>query len=207
MDISVVGAGRVGATLGKKWSFAGHNVFFGVREPGRDKFKSLMQQCADSAKLLPVKESASSANIVLLALPWSSIEQVVKDLDLSGKVVIDCTNAIASGFEPMFPNTTSAAEQIAEWATGAQVFKAFNCTGYNNMENPDYNGTAATMFYCGPEQQKNNVETLIADIGFEPWFVGDLTKARYLEPLALLWISEAMAEGKGRDIAFKMLQR
>jgi len=208
MDIAVLGAGKVGGILGKKWSHAGHNVGFGVRDPHEDKYQTLLNDCSETAKAQTVAESVASANVVVIALPWNSVNEVVSDLDLNGKLVIDCTNAIASGLKPVFPNTTSAAEQIAAWAAGAHVFKAFNTTGWENMENPDYHGTPITMFYCGDSaEHQTTVHTLIQDVGFEPWFVGELTKARFLEPLALLWISEAIAQGKGRDIAFKMMKR
>ena len=208
MNIAVIGAGYVGGTLGKKWSIAGHNVFFGVRDPRQSKYQTLLKECSESATMQTVEAAIDSARLVVVALPWNSVEAVIKNINLKDKVIIDCTNPIAQGFKLLFPNTTSGAEQIASWAPGSCVFKAFNTTGWENMENPDFNGTAATMFYCGDtSNHKNDVQKLIEDIGFEPWYVGDLAMARYLEPLAMLWISEAIVRGKGRNIAFKMMRR
>jgi hypothetical protein len=36
---------------------------------------------------------------------------------------------------------------------------------------------------------------------------GPLTRARLLEPLALLWISMAYPQGMGREIAFRLERR
>jgi predicted dinucleotide-binding enzyme len=47
---------------------------------------------------------------------------------------------------------------------------------------------------------------LAAELGWEPVDCGALTKARLLEPLALLWISLA-TQGLGRDFAFGLLRR
>src|SRR5262245_28521592 len=47
------------------------------------------------------------------------------------------------------PPTTSAAEQVATWAQGVRVVKAFNTTGFGNMHDPRYGSQAATMFLCG----------------------------------------------------------
>lgn len=103
---------------------------------------------------------------------------------------------------------SSAGEQVQAWAPAAHVVKIFNTTGADNMQDPDYAGQAATMFYCGDsEGAKEIAGSLAADLGFEPVDVGPLSQARVLEPLAMLWISMAMRYGFGRDIAFKLLRR
>jgi predicted dinucleotide-binding enzyme len=40
------------------------------------------------------------------------------------------------------------------------------------------------------------------DLGFEPLDAGDITKSRFLEPFAMVWINQAILRGKGRDWAF-----
>ena len=42
--IAVLGAGKVGGTLGKKWLAAGHEVTFGVRDPGSSRLQSLQSE-------------------------------------------------------------------------------------------------------------------------------------------------------------------
>jgi predicted dinucleotide-binding enzyme len=42
---------------------------------------------------------------------------------------------------------------------------------------------------------------LLADLGFEALDAGGLRQARILEPLALVWINQAVARGKGRNWA------
>jgi predicted dinucleotide-binding enzyme len=51
------------------------------------------------------------------------------------------------------------------------------------------------------------VSRLIEDSGFEPVDAGPLTSARYLEPLAFLWMEIALTLGSGKDIAIKLLRR
>lgn len=104
--------------------------------------------------------------------------------------------------------TTSAAEQIAGWARGAYVVKAFNSTGWNNMADPIYHGERITMFICGDNARAKDIVTGLAeDLGFEVVDAGALTVARFLEPLAMLWIHLAVVQNLGRDIAFKLLRR
>ncbi|MCP4201903.1 MAG: hypothetical protein GY769_08215 [bacterium] len=64
------------------------------------------------------------------------------------------------------------------------------------------------MFYCGDESaRRGEVHALVEDIGFEAIDAGPITSARYLEPLAMLWISLAYAQGLGRDFALGVLRR
>ena len=44
-------------------------------------------------------------------------------------------------------------------------------------------------------------------LDFEPIDCGPLSMARYLEPLAMLWIKLAYSQGFGTDIAFRLLKR
>jgi hypothetical protein len=48
---------------------------------------------------------------------------------------------------------------------------------------------------------------LVAELGFDTVDAGGLKVARLLEPLAMLWIHLAMAQGLGPEIAFALLRR
>ena len=208
MRIGVIGAGNVGGALGRGWARKGHEVTFGVRHPSDPKLKPLLEET--ETKATSPAEAAADAEVVVLATPWEGTEEAVRGLgDLAGRILFDCTNPLApqlSGLTHGFD--TSAAEQVASWAPGARVVKVFNTTGANNMENPDFNGVAATMFYCGDDKEaKSTAHQLAADLGFDPLDCGNLEQARLLEPLALLWIRLAYLQGMGREIAFKLMKR
>jgi len=184
MKIAVIGMGNVGGTLGTRWASTGHDVVFGVREPASPK--------------------------VVLATPWESVRDAVAVAgDLRGKVVVDCTNPIAENRSGLTIGlTTSAGEQVAQWATGARVVKAFNTTGSSNMANPEYAEGKVTMFICGDDADaKETVSALATELGFDVCDSGPLQMARYLEPLAMAWIKLAYAQGLGRDIAFRLIKR
>jgi len=159
MKIAIVGAGRVGSTLGKAWATKGHDIFFGVRNPKQLEFQSGS-----------VAEAAAFGQVVVLATPWHGTEAAVRAAgDLRGKTIIDCTNPLkqdGSGLEVGF--NSSGAEQVAQWAKGAKVCKALNTTGSNNMADPVINGIRTVMFVCGDDQTaKATVLQLAADIGFD----------------------------------------
>jgi len=145
----------------------------------------------------------------VLATRWEAAQSLLESIgDWTGRILIDCTNPITPDLQLAVGTTTSAAEQIAGWAQGAYVVKAFNSTGWNNMANPVYHGERITMFICGDNARAKDIVTGLAeDLGFEVVDAGALTVARFLEPLALLWIHLAIVQNLGRDIAFKLLRR
>ena len=79
------------------------------------------------------------------------------------------------------------------------LFKAFNTTGFGNMQNPDFPQGKAAMFVAGPDGKgKQTAMQLVKDVGFEAVDAGDLPSARLLEPLAMLWIKLAFAQARPR---------
>jgi len=208
MRIGIIGAGNVGGTLGRGWARAGHEVTFGVRNVADPKTAELLKD--STAKAASVAEAAAFGEVVVFATPWEATQDAVKSAgDLAGKIVLDTTNPLApnlSGLTHGFE--TSAGERVASWASGAKVVKIVNTPGANNMADPDFNGTAASMFYCGDDAgAKAAAARLASDLGFDPVDAGNLEQARLLEPLALLWIRLAYVQKQGRDIAFKLMKR
>ena len=79
-------------------------------------------------------------------------------------------------------HTSSAAEQVAQWAVGTKVCKAF--PGFQNMVNPKFNSAFAVVFVWGETSvAKRSVLELDEQFGFESIDAGPLSVARLLEPL------------------------
>lgn len=210
MRIAIVGAGNVGSTLGKGWAAKGHEILFGVRNPNDAKVQGVVKATGGAARAVGVRDAAAAAGVVVLATPWGAAREAIKSAgDLSGKIVIDATNPLKPDLSGLaLGHTTSAAEEVARWAQGARVVKAFNTTGVKNMADPRFGGQSASMFICGDDASAKKTAAALAEaLGLEPVDVGPLTQARLLEPLAMLWISMAYAYGHGPDIAFKLLRR
>jgi predicted dinucleotide-binding enzyme len=209
MNIGILGAGNVGGTLGEAFAKAGHPVCFGVRDAGSEDVKTMLDRMHGRGHAGVVADAVAFGNVVVNALPWGAVKDVLSSLDLKGKTLLDCTN-------PLLPNlaglevgtTTSGGELVAEWAPGAHVVKIFNTTGYDNMANPNYKGQPISMFYCGDDAEaKKTAAGLARDIGFNPMDAGPLANSRVLEPYALLWIWLAVFGGLGRDFAFQVVKR
>ena len=209
MKIAIIGTGRVAAALGQSWAGRGHMVTFASRQPGSEKVAALVDAAGANAAAARVADAVARSSTVVLAVPFSAVRDTLAAAgNLSGKLIIDCTNPIAPGLRPLFDSATSGAEQIAGWAAGARVVQAFNTTGAENMAAPNYPTGAATMLLCGDDElAKAAVWQLAEEVGFEPVDAGPLSAARHLENLALLWIHLAQVNGLGRGIAFRLLRR
>lgn len=211
MKIAVIGSGNVGGALGSLWAAKGHNVVFGVRDPEDSKVQDLLKSTGGKARAASVREAASAAEIAVLAVPWPAAQDVVAEAgNLAGKVLIDCMNPLAPDLSGLTIGTNnSAAEEVARWARGARVVKAFNTIGAPNFANPRFGSESASMFICGDDSSaKQLAAKLAADLAFDVVDCGGLIAARWIEPLAMLWIHLAFKQGLGATgHAFKLLRR
>lgn len=210
MKIAILGAGNVGGALGKGWAAKGHSIFYGVPEPQSEKVRALLKSIGPNARAGSVKDAAASAEVVVLATPFPATRDAVAAAgNLSGKIVVDCTNPLKPDLSGLtVGHDSSAAEQVAQWASGARVVKAFNTTGAGNMTNTHYGNAGITMCVAGDDASaKSAVLKLAQDLGFDPLDAGPLSNARLLEPFAMLWIYLAVKQGLGPNIAFQLLRR
>ncbi|RME62575.1 MAG: F420-dependent NADP oxidoreductase [Caldilineae bacterium] len=209
MKIGMLGTGVVGKTLGARWGALGHTIIYGSREPESPRVQALVAEAGPGSRAASTAAAAAQADVVVLATRWDATEAVVKHLgDLHGKVLIDCTNPIAPDFSLAVGHTSSGGELVALWAQHARVVKAFNTTGFNNMEDPSYPEGATTMFICGDDADAKAITAELSNqLGFDTVDCGPLQAARFLEPAAMLWISLAYRQGLGREIAFRLMRR
>jgi predicted dinucleotide-binding enzyme len=206
MNITICGSGNVGRALAGGWKQAGHSVTFAARDASGAKTAELKK---DGYTVAPQAEAAKSADVIVLATPWDATAATIKALgSLAGKILVDATNPLTAKLELALGFSDSAGETVARLATGAKVVKAFNTTGANNMANSKYAAGKVVMPVAGDDADaKKTVMGLANDLGFEPVDAGPLSMSRHLEPMAMLWIKLAYAQGLGREFAFGLLRR
>jgi predicted dinucleotide-binding enzyme len=187
MKIAVIGAGKVGETIGQKWESAGHEVTYGLRDPSKKQ----------GAK--PIDEALKGADAVLLAVPGSALTGLVRDhaKELDGKVVIDATNNFGG-------QSMHGWSEVASAIPHAHLYRAFNSLGWDVFANPVLSGQQADLFYAGPEgETKTAVETLISDAGLRPVWVGGTDQVEIVDGVLRLWFT--LSRTRGRRIAFKLI--
>ena len=207
MQLAIIGAGNVGRTLGVAWDRRGHEVIFGVRVPQSAAARALTH-IEGSINVATNATAARASDVVVLCTPWDATKAAIEECgDLSGKVVIDCTNPLRPDLSGLAVGLNdSGAEQVAGWAVGAQVFKAMNQIGFGNMDAPKFKQGTPVMFVCGDGDQKPVVLGLVKELGFDAVDAGGLTVARLLEPYGMLWIHLALRQGLGRNFGFALLR-
>ena len=210
MRIAIIGTGNVGGSLARAWSRAGHHIVLGVRDPTDSKVVALSRAIGMEVKA--PAEAAAAAEVVVLALPWIAAEGAVKALgSLKGKIVIDCMNPLAMQNGKLELDRgfyTSGAEALATWIPDAGIVKTLNQVGAEMMADNGDLPYRPVMFMAGDDSAaKTTVSALLADLGFEALDAGDLTKARLLEPYGMVWINQALVQGKGRNWAFAAVNR
>ena len=199
MHVAVIGNGQVGRALCQALVRAGHRVTFGLRTPRGDNEMS-------------IADAAAAAEVTILAVPFGAAKDIAASASgFAGKILIDATNPLGlrdDGLGLTHGFTTSGAEQIAALVPNAKVFKTFNQTGFENMEDAKSYPARPVMFVAGDDAQaKPHVLTLVTDIGFEAIDLGALSMARLIEPLAMLWIELARKRGLGGEFTFTLQRK
>ena len=91
--VALIGTGNVGGALGRRFAENGHTVVYGSRDPRAADVVALVEQTGHGAAALSPADAAARSRVVVLAVPWSAAEDVVRGLgDLSGKILVDPTN-------------------------------------------------------------------------------------------------------------------
>jgi predicted dinucleotide-binding enzyme len=186
VNIAVIGAGNIGRTLGGKWEAAGHEVVYGVRNPG-------------APGTATAADAAARAEVVLLAVPGSAAKDVLASLRnvLAGKVVIDATNDIAG---------SGKLHALDELADGAHPVRAFNTLGWENFADPVIDGVQADLLYAAEDgRAREAAEQLIREIGLQPVWLGGVEAFDVVDGVTRLWFTLAFQRKLGRRLAFKVL--
>ncbi|MFL6759224.1 NADPH-dependent F420 reductase [Sphingomonas sp.] len=188
MRIAVIGKGNVGSALAPNFAAAGHDVVYGVRNPADPKYAS-----DDAIPLRTVQDAVAGAEAILLAIHWDAVDGLLAEAgDLSGKILIDCTNAydFHNNLAPLIPPDQSAATIIAR-KTNAVVVKAFNQVGAEVMGQAPKRSPRPLQFVASDDADaKAKVLKLAEGAGFDARDGGPLEYARELEGMARLWIAQ-----------------
>ncbi len=201
MKIAVLGAGRIGGTLAKKWATAGHTIRLGVRNAHKPEVQELLKTLGTNASASSIAEAINFGDVVLFAIPAGAMEAMITSNAnaLDGKIVIDATNNMSG------PSMNSLATFAAR-TPHAKAYRAFSGYGWENFEDPMFGSLQADLFFCGPDGEARSVmEQLIAHVGLSPVYIGGSDQAPVLENVTRLWFALAFGQNLGRHLAFKVL--
>lgn len=201
MKIAVIGTGNVGRAIARGLKGRRHSVVLGSRSITEPGLQAFAEEC--EAGLASPQQAAATADLVILALPWTAAESTVKALgQLAGKIVIDCMNPlgmVGGALGLTIGHTDSGGEMLQRLLPQAHVVKTLNQVGAEMMADNAALAQRPVMFMAGNDRGAKHITAmLLLDLGFEALDAGDITKARILEPFAMVWINQALVQGKGR---------
>ena len=125
MRLGIIGAGLVGAGVGRLAVMAGHQVTIAnSRGP-----ESLASLCADiGCEAGTAQEAAMAGELVLIAIPLSQLAALPAEA-LSDKIVLDANNYYPErdgAFANLDKHETTTSELLAQHLPAARIVKAFN---------------------------------------------------------------------------------
>jgi 8-hydroxy-5-deazaflavin:NADPH oxidoreductase len=211
MRIGILGSGLMGGKLGTIFARAGHDVVFSYSHSQR-KLKRLAREARGHARAGTPREAAQNADVLLLAVHWSRVNDVLKQVgDLAGKVIISCSLPMnANDTALAVAHNSSGAEMLARKIRKADVVSAFSTVPSEVLfevfdAKKRRTRRRPSLMYCGDDQDAKAVAaTLIRDTGFDPVDAGRLRIARYLEPFALAMAQLAYEGDEGPEIAYRI---
>jgi predicted dinucleotide-binding enzyme len=189
MTLSIVGSGNIGYALARHFTEKGVPVSI-ANNRGPSSLEPLCKKLGSHLKAVELAQ-ALQAEMVILALPFSSIPQLADRTDWAGRIVIDATNAIDfPAFTPTDLGGKLSSEVVAELLSGARVVKAFNTLPAAVLgENPKDAAGRRVIFLSGDDvEARAAVGAVIESIGFAPIDLGNLAAGRsqqFGEPLVM----------------------
>jgi len=191
MEIAVIGTGFIGGILGNALARAGNTVRFGSRHPG-----NVTVAEGTPATVVPVDDALDGADAVILALPGPAVADLVAGHGqrLAGALVIDATNRMGA----------PVANSRADLPVDVRYARAFNALGGENMADPQFADGPADLFFSAPEGDRATVETIVADVGLRPVYLGP-DQEDLVDSLFKVWIALAMGQGRGRRLALRVI--
>ncbi|MFN7023607.1 MAG: NADPH-dependent F420 reductase [Pseudorhizobium sp.] len=192
MKVVILGKGNMGAPLCVLARKAGHQV-----------------ECFDS-RTSPVA-ALQEADIVVIAMKYEQALALAENQAilsaLAGKIVVDITNPLSPDFMSLtVGHTSSAAEEIAGRMPGIHVVKAFNTIFAALLQRRADGHSVDIPVYVAGDQEASvqTVADFVKSMGLNVVLSGQLSNARYLEPMAELMIQLGYGLDHGDQIGFAL---
>ena len=208
MRIGILGSGLMGGKLGTLFARAGHDVVFSYARSVH-KLKRLAREARGTARAGTPAEAAGDSDVLLLAVHWSRVPDVLKQAGtLAGKVIVTCSLPMnADDTDLVVAHELSGAEALAKMVRRARVVSAFGTVPSEvlfGVFEARRRGRRPSLVYCGDDHEAKEVAAqLIRDVGFDPVDAGPLRSARYMEPFTLLVARLAYEGDRGPEMAYR----
>lgn len=195
MRIGIVGGGRVGGTLARLFSKAGHEVTV-ANSRGPETLRGLADELGGQVHAATADEAARFGDMVVMSVPFGRYTELPVE-PVAGKTVIDTGNYYPDrdGHYPeLDQDRTTSSELLQRHLDGARVVKAFNTMRWDHLR--EYGRQSSAMQRYGIPVSgddvgaKRRVADLIEQVGFEPVDAGSLAEGRRQQPGSAVYLAD-----------------
>lgn len=172
--IGIIGAGNIGKAVAAH--LVKNNISVRIsNSKGPETLTDTITELGSRADAVTTVEAAS-ADIILLALPWSKVKDLTQLVDWNSKIIIDATNHFTANYQLEDIGDRASSEVVQDWLPGARIVKAFNTLFAKVLaDNPAVGSGHRVLFISGDDgEAKAEVSELIKAIGFAPIDLGSL---------------------------------
>lgn len=185
--VAVIGLGNIGKVVASNLVKGNREVI--VASHKIEDAKALASDLGSLAKAADVKTAISNADIVVLSVWFSTIQELFKQYatEFQGKIIIDPSNPIApdgnGGFKKIIGADESAGQILHGLSPkGAKLVKALGSLGSGSLAGGAFKNPYRVLFYASDDKTVNSaVEELIRDNGFEPVSIGGIDQSIKME--------------------------
>lgn len=189
MTIGIIGSGALGSNIARAFAKKGLSATI-ANKSGVASLASIVAELGPTITAGTI-EQASSADIVVVAVPWVALESLLDGLPAwNNRIVIDATNPVifldpnsADAKDPTNPLAAYGIKAISlakhssavfrDLVPRARVVKAFNHLDANVLSQPEVSGGLRTLFYSGDDADaKAEVRKLLETTGYFPVDLG-----------------------------------
>lgn len=197
--VGILGAGKLGSTLARLSTDAGHRTLVaGSGDP--DAIRLILSVLAPDAIGRWPQQAAREADLVILALPLGK-HRSVPAADLRGKIVIDAMNywPPSDGHLPEFADGAPSSRIVAAALPGARVVKGLSHLGYHELRSDARTAGALdrkAIAIAGDDPEAlATVSAFVDSLGFDAIVAGPLDEGvRFGPGTALFGASVTAAE-------------
>lgn len=207
MRIGVLGTGMVGGSLATRLVGLDHEVMMGSRTTDNEKAADWVAGSGAGASAGTFADAAAFGELVFNCTAGTVSLEALESARpaLAGKTLVDVASPLDSshGMPPTLSvcSTDSLGEQIQRAFPEAKVIKTLNTVNHQVMVDPGRVPGEHDIFVCGNDAAaKAQVVELLRSFGWPEQHIldlGDISAARGVEALLLLWIRLRRLTGTG----------
>ena len=188
MTTAIIGVGNIGGSVARYLTTGGEQVILAARE--ESEASALAGELGPLASAATVPEAIKAADVVVLAVWFDALKQVISDYGdlLDGKIVADPSNPLgvtADGtpFRTLPEGQSQASLEAAMLPAGARYVKAFGTLAAPSLaSSANRTPRRAVLFYATDDDRAGaTIERLITVSGFDPVKAGGLSDAGRIE--------------------------